>query len=269
MTRHDLRGALADALARCPAALALWEAGSAAFGRADDRSDLDLGVLARTGRHAEVWSAVDRAFDGLGGLVLRWHEPAPLFPGLDKRIYRPRRASRWLQVDLGIFPESARELHVQSERHGRIVVLFDHTGRLAGVPPWDAAAHRQRLGEALHQNLMKWQAYHGWFRKELGRGRDVDAFLMHLHLTVTPLLAVLNLRHRPHRWDFGFRYVREELPADAVRTVERLCYVAGPAELEERFAEAERLLLATVEELARDGIVPIDGSGGVDFSPLT
>ena len=269
MTRQALRGALAEALARCPAALALWEGGSAAFGRADDRSDLDLGLLARAGRNAEVWSAVDGVFAALGGLVLRWHEPAPLFPGLDKRIYRPRAAARWLQADIGIFPETARELHVQPERHGRITVLFDHAGRLAAPPPGDAAAHRQRLGEALHQNLLKWQAYHGWFRKELARGRGVDAFMMHLHLTVVPLLAVLNLRHRPHRWDFGFRYLKEELPADAVRTVERLCYVAGPEELEERFAEAERLLLATVGELARDGVVPIDGSGGVDLSPLT
>ena len=269
MTRQALRAALADALARCPAALALWEAGSTAFSRADDHSDLDLGLLARADRNAEVWSVVDRVFDGLGGLVLRWHEPAPLFPGLDKRIYRPREAARWLQADIGIFPETARELHVQPERHGRVTVLFDHAGRLAAPPPRDAAAHRQRLGEALHQNLMKWQAYHGWFRKELARGRSVDAFMMHLHLTVMPLLVVLNLRHRPHRWDYGFRYLKEELPAEAVRTVERLCYVAGPAELEERFAEAERLLLATVGELAREGILPIDGSGGVDLSPLT
>jgi hypothetical protein len=265
MTREEARDRLRSHLEGCARVLAAWEAGSAAFGRADGRSDLDVGVLAMAGGNDEVWAAVGRAFDGMGGIAFLWNEPNPVFSGIDKRIYRPRGAREWFQVDIGIFPETATELYNQPERHGRVRVLFDRAGRLA-PPPWDAAGHSRRMGEALHQNLMKWHAYRAWFRKELARGRPVDAFAMYFHTSVQPLLAILGMRHRPERWDFALRYLNEEFPADVARAVERLCYVPGPSALEERFAEADRLLQGTVAELRERGIVPIDARG-VDIPP--
>jgi hypothetical protein len=264
MTRIEIRDKLESHLAGCKSVLAMWEAGSTAFGRADDYSDLDIGVLASAGSNEEVWGVIDQAFAELGGLDLRWSEPNPLFPGMDKRTFRPRQAPRWLQVDIGLFPDSAAELYNQPERHGRIEVIFDHAGRLA-PPSWDEQANRRRMCEALHQNLMKWQIYYGWFRKELARGRAVDAFVAHLYLTVMPLLTILNMRYRPSRWDFGFRYLKEELPGDVVEAVERLCYVPDASALEERFSEADLLLRKTLKELEGRGIIPIDPKG-VDIS---
>ncbi len=264
MTPNIVRDKLEEHLVRCNSVLAMWEAGSTAFGRADDYSDLDLGVLVKEGSNDKVWRVVDEAFDELGGVALRWNEPSPVFSGMDKRIFRPRQARQWFQVDVGLFPETAKELYNQPERHGQIVVIFDPTGRLA-PPPWDEELNHKRICEALHQNLMKWQIYYGWFRKELARGRPADAFVMHLYLTVMPLLAVLNMRYRPTRWDFGFRYLKEELPAEVVSIVERLCYLADPNTMEARFSEAERLLRTTLKELKERGIVSTD-SKGVDIS---
>ncbi|MGH9786253.1 MAG: hypothetical protein ACRD88_18960, partial [Terriglobia bacterium] len=153
----------------------------------------------------------------------------------------------------------------QPERHGTITVLFDRSDRLK-PPAWDEQTHRRRMCEALHQNLMKWQIYHGQFRKELARGRTVDAFACHLFLTLQPLLAVLGMRYRPHRWDFGYRYFKEEMPPEIVEAVERLCYLQQPEFLEVRFAEADALLTATVRELEKQGIIPLDPKG-VDISP--
>jgi hypothetical protein len=244
--------------------LAMWEAGSAAFGRADEYSDLDIGLLSRTGANDEVWGLVDRAFDALGGVVLRWNEEAPLFEGMDKRVFRPRLSSRWLQVDIGLFPETAVDLHNQPGRHGDVLVIFDHDHRLQ-VPSWDSDAHHRRMREALHQEIMKWQIYYGWFRKELARGRTVDAFAAHLGGSVRPLLNVLGMRYRPMRWDFGMRYVKEDMPASVVQTIERLCYVAEPGLLESRLSEADRLFRTAVAELAQEGILPLD-SKGIDIA---
>jgi hypothetical protein len=260
MTRQDIRDRLQTRLARCTSVLAAWEAGSAAFGRDDDYSDLDLGVLAKTGSNTEVWSVVDRAFEEMGGLAFRWNEPNPVFSGIDKRIFRPRGARQWFQVDIGIFPETATELFNQPKRHGTIRVLLDRTNRLT-PPPWDEAEHGRCLGKALHQSLMKWQAYRAWFRKELARGRSIDAFAFHFYTTLMPLLAILGIRYRPTRWDFGLRYVKEEFPPDVAKVVESLCYVPDPSVLEERFAEADRLLQRTIEELREQGIVPVDPKG--------
>lgn len=267
MTRSEIRDKLESHLVRCKSVLAMWEAGSTAFGRADDYSDLDIGVLLSAGSNDEVWGVLDQAFAELGGVSLRWSEPNPLFSGMDKRIFQPRQAQRWLQVDIGLFPDSAAELYNQPERHGRIDVIFDRAGRL--VPPsWDEQANKRRMCEALHQNLMKWQIYHGWFRKELARGRTVDGFMMHLYLTVMPLLTILNMRYRPARWDFGFRYLKEELPLEVVEIVERLCYVLDPSALEERFSEADGLLRKTLKELEEHGVVPIAPEGVDIFAPL-
>jgi hypothetical protein len=266
MTRHIIRNKLEDHLVRSTSVLAMWEAGSAAFDRTDSYSDLDIGILSKKGSNDEVWRIVDQAFEELGGVTLRWNEPNPVFPGMDKRIFRPREAKRWLQVDIGLFPDTATDLYNQPERHGRILVVFDHTSRMV-PPPWDEEANRRRMGEALHQNLMKWQAYYGWFRKELARGRALDAFVMHLYLTVIPLLTVLNMRYRPNRWDFGFRYLKEELPPDVVEVVERLCYMANPSVMESRFLEADRLLRTTLIALEEQGLRPID-SKGIDIVAL-
>jgi predicted nucleotidyltransferase len=260
MTRANVRDRLRERLSACPEVLAAWEAGSAAFGRDDEHSDLDVGVLVRAGGNESVWAAVDRAFQELGGVEFRWSELNPLLPGIDKRVFRPRGAARWFQVDIGVFPETATELHIQPERHGRVKVLVDREGRL-NPPAWDEAAHQRRMGEALHQNLMKWRAYHGWFRKELARGRPTDAFAFYFHTALAPLLAVLGMRYRPSRWDFGLRYVRDEFPPEVADVLERLCYVPEPSALEERFAECDRLMERTVGELRERGIVAIDPRG--------
>ena len=66
MTRTLVRDTLRDHLAPCPSVLAMWEAGSAAFGRVDDFSDLDIGLLSRTGTNVEVWAVGDTACEALG-----------------------------------------------------------------------------------------------------------------------------------------------------------------------------------------------------------
>lgn len=267
MTRTILREELATRLARYQMILALWEGGSAAFGRSDKYSDLDLALLYRLGARDEIWRAVDQTFEELGGVDLRWNDPKPFRAGGGKRIFRPRRASdKWLQVEIRIIPDTAKELYIQPERHGKILVIFDRTGRL--VPSkFDEDGNRQRARIALHQVLMKWQLSHGWFRKELARGRNGDAFLTHFYTTLTPLLTVLNMLYRLNTWDLGFRYLKEELPKEIVEAVERLCYISQPADLEERFFEADQLFRATVKELEKRGITPIDLIG-FDISPI-
>jgi hypothetical protein len=180
-------------------------------------------------------------------------------------VFRLRQASRWLQADIGVFGETATELHNEPERHGDIDIIFDRQERL--VPSrWDAEAHRDQMCRALHQEIMKWQVYRGWFQKELARGRSVDAFAFYFGASVRPLVAVLGMRYRPSRWDFGLRYLEEDMPADVVRTVEELCFVPAKTALTQRFQEADRLFLATVEALAREGILPLD-SDGLDICP--
>lgn len=254
-TRDEVRTALQEGLVGVPGVLAVWEAGSSAFDRVDAYSDLDIGVLAEQGAGAAVWERVERVFTRLGGLELRWHEPNPVFKGLDKATFRLREASRWLQVDLGIFTHPAASLYNEPPRHGRHRVLHDPLG-LAAPPAWDAEAHRGALARALHHLIQKQALYYDFFAKELARGRSVDAWRMYQAYCVDPAVAALGMLHRPERWDFGLRYVHSDLPPEEALAVQRLCYVGTTEELSARAAEADALFRRTVVLLVRGGLVP-------------
>jgi len=260
MTRTELREVLREELVGCEFVLAMWEAGSHAFARADEYSDLDVGLLVCEGTLDEAWAAVDRALEKVGGFDLRWHLPGHIFKGMTQRVYHPRLGGPWLALDIGIFQESAEDLYLDEPRHGRAEVMFDRTGRVK-PPAWEEEKHRRTMREALQQDVMRWRSHATFFRKELARGRHVDAFGFYVGLALRPLLSVLGMLHRPDRFDYGFRYVKEDMPAEVVKRIERLCYVPSPAALEERFAEADRMFHETVAELARRGIMPIDPRG--------
>lgn len=201
------------------------------------------------------WSLAD-----LGGIARRWHEPQPVFAGLDKKTYRLQRAPRWQQVDIGLFPQSATTLFNQPERHGHAQVLVDDGGRC--IPPaWDAEAHLRAMRVALHHEIMKFRIYEGFFRKELQRDRTIDAFRMHQAMTVRPLVAVLGMLHRPTTWGFETRYLHDDLPQAAADAIYRMCYVADPSQLEARFEEAVALFAQTVAALQAAGITPLDAEG--------
>jgi len=261
MDRPELRAALRDQLVACDDVLAMWEAGSAAFGRADERSDLDIGLLVRTGAESveRAWQAVERGLDDVGGFSLRWENPVHIFKGMVQRVYRPTRARRWLDLDVGIFQESAEDLYLQPQRHGRATILFDRSeGQRTANVRFDETAHRQRMVEALHQEIVRWNLYRDFVAKEIARGRTIDAFGFYLGFAVRPVITVLGMLHRPDRFDYGLRYVKDELPPDAVKAIERLCYVSSPELLLERVEEASRLFAQTVEALKCSGVVPSD-----------
>jgi predicted nucleotidyltransferase len=262
LTREELRGALRERLYSCPDVLAMWEAGSAAFDRADERSDLDIGVLARGDALPSIWRSVEHALDDVGGFSIRWENPLHVFKGMTQRVYRPARGGRWLDLDIGVFEETAEDLYLQPQRHGRADVLFDRSdGRRTATAQFDEVAHRRRMREALHQEIMRWNLYRDFVAKELARGRTIDAFGFYIAFAVRPVLTVLGMLHRPDRFDYGFRYVKDELPADDVAAIERLCYVGNPGELPARVEDANRLFVGAVEELNRRGIQPVDAKG--------
>jgi hypothetical protein len=262
MKRLELRDALTNRLMKCDAVLAMWESGSHAFDRVDEFSDLDIGLLTRKDGIEDAWKAVEDALEDVGGFCIRWENPVHLFSGMTQRVYRPTRGGRWLDLDIGIFQQPCDDLYLQPQRHGRATILFDRSeGQLTAGGSFDAAAHSQRMRQSLHQEIMRWNLFREFVAKELSRGRTIDAFAFYIAFVLRPVLTVLGMLHRPDRFDYGFRYVRQELPADAVKAIERLCYVESPGELLGRVDEANRLFAGALEELKRRGIEPLDPKG--------
>ena len=56
--------------------------------------------------------------------------------------------------------------------------------------------------------------------------------------------------HFPQRYSFGYRYLKDDLPAAAAARIERLLYVPSPAKLPELKAEALAWLRETLADLS-------------------
>jgi hypothetical protein len=252
VSREDIVAALRAALESLPGALALWEGGSAAFGRADAWSDLDLYVLAEDGAVEEVMAAVDRALAGLGPIAARRRLPEPTWHGHSQVFCRLGNAPEQLVVDLVVLRRSAPERFLERERHGDPVIYFDRTGEI-GAGPLDRrafAAGVERRLEALRQEFALFQ---GFVRAEVARADALAALGAYRAYTLRPLLEVVRLRHCPERYDYGPKYSRRDLPPEVVTRLERLFYVPDIGGIPERQAEAEAWFAEAVSALERDG----------------
>ena len=63
--------------------------------------------------------------------------------------------------------------------------------------------------------------------KELAREQPLEALAFIRRFCA--LIELLGIRHRPDRFDYGWRYVETELPEDARRLIERYAFVADKA----------------------------------------
>jgi hypothetical protein len=245
--------ALRAALEPMPGALALWEGGSAAFGRADAWSDLDLHVLAEDDAVEEVVAAVDRALAVLGPIAARRRLPEPTWHGHSQVFCRLADSPEHLVVDLVVLRRSVPERFLERERHGVPLIYFDRTGEIAPAP-LDRVAFSAGATRRLEGLSQEFALFQGFVRAETARGDAMAALGAYRAYTLRPLLEVVRMRHCPERYDYGPKYSRRDLPAAVVARLERLFFVPDLAGIPERQAEAEAWFAAMVAALEREGI---------------
>jgi hypothetical protein len=250
--REEILEAVRSALAPHAFVLAMWEAGSAAFGRADRWSDVDLQLLVEDGRADDAIALVEAALRALSPIEIRYPAPKPTWHGHDQVFYRLRDAGLFRLVDLAVMRRSARDKLAERERHGERRIFFDRSGEAAPTA-LDRAAHGARIAERLAQLRAAFPLFQSLVEKELLRGNEVGAAAFYSSHTVAPLLTLLRIRHCPDRFDFGPRYAQHDLPADVMERVRPLFFVAGSGELRAKQAAAEALFAETLAALDGGG----------------
>lgn len=235
--RSKLLDALEGALVGLPQALAAWEGGSAATGRADALSDLDLVVLAADGSSAAVLAAMERALAPFGPFVGSYAVPEPAWHGGSQRFWQLAQLGPDLMVDVVVLERGAAERFLEPERHGRARVLFDRADHCA-VPAFDAVAHARALHRAFEDAVSRFDLFQSLVAKEIRRGRLLDALGFYQGLTLRPLVQVLGMHHRPFTWDFGLRYLHHDLPAELAERLTALHLVADLRDLADKHPRA-------------------------------
>jgi hypothetical protein len=251
LTRSDLTDALVAAFEPLAWADALWEAGSAAFGRDDEWSDLDLSLQVAPGRRDEALEVADRVLATLSPVEIRWRVPEPTWHGHAQCFWRLRDAGEYLLVDLAVMERGAPDRFLQSERHGRPVVRFDKGGWVA-PEPLDREALERTLAARVETLRAVFPLFRCLAKKEVVRGRSLEAAgAWHGHV-LRPLVNLLRIRHSPERHDFGFRLIHEDLPPGILAELEPLAWPPGPESIEDRLRRAEALFDRTLAELGAE-----------------
>ena len=237
VTRVELVEVLRRTLEPIDAVDAAWEGGSAAFGAADDLSDVDAVAVVADDAVDATFSAVESALHALSPVTVR-HDVGSA-AGYAQKFYRLRDAGEFLVVDFVVIRRSDPLLFREVELHGRGETWVDRRGLLVEAhldAASDSAAARARVPAlatafAMFQHLVT---------KERLRGRAVDALRFYQSMTLRPLGEALRLLHCPERRVFGLRYLARDLPAEACARVEALAFVRDLDDLAVKHEQARR-----------------------------
>ena len=152
MVDHALRarisGAVTEALRPVPEVFAGWEGGSAAFGTVDAFSDIDLEFLVDDdASFADLYVLAERGLESVSPITAS-HTP------LQGRYYKLKDGGDFLLLDLMFHRVGAPDRHLDIERHGEKVPLFDKGDWLRPTPLDERALAMRR--DRRYRELQTW-----------------------------------------------------------------------------------------------------------------
>lgn len=240
--RARVLDAVVDALRRFaddPGFHAVFEGGSAATGRLDAYSDIDLCVVADASLNEALFAAIEAALGQIASVNHVWTVADAPWPGFAQKFYLLEGAPPYFALDCSLMLPATGVQFLEVERHGAARVLIDPR-QWVTPRPLDRAAHAARLQRRQAQNLAAWPVYRLLVNKELARGRPLDAFGFYQAL-LRMLVEAAGLLHRPERFDYGWRYLHHDLPAPLQTQLEQLAYVGRLDDLAARLPQADTL----------------------------
>lgn len=218
---------------------AAFEGGSAATGRLDAYSDIDLCVVADAPLNNRLFAAIEAQLQTIGPFSHVWSVADAPWPGFAQKFYFLEGAPQFFAVDCSlVVPDTAR-MFLEVERHGDAQILFDPR-RWIEPQHMDRATHEARRQRRLVQNRAAWPVYRMLVDKELARGRALDAFGFYQAL-LRMLIELAGMRHRPERFDFGWRYLHHDLPPALQAALVDLAFAADCDALAARLPRADAL----------------------------
>lgn len=211
-SRDRLIAALTDALRSRPWALAAWLGGSDANGRTDRWSDVDLVVIVEDDRVEEAIETCASAARAVAPIAFELRLPMPTWHGHDQVFWQLEGIPDWCMVDLVVQKRGATASRfLEVERHGRPHILFDREG-LARPATFDRDAHESAMRARFDAMVPRFRLLQHLVRKAAWRGDRADAIDRYVQYTLRPLIELCRMRHCPDRFDFGGRYLRDDLP---------------------------------------------------------
>lgn len=252
ITREDILTSLTRALEPIEYVHAMWEGGAIGYGRLDEWSDIDLYVVVDDDKVAEAFSAVEDALMSLSEISLKLDVGLTPQKGVFQAFYRLADVSEHLIIDLAVIQLSSPDKFLEPLTHGRAIFRFNKSEEIR-LEPFDATGLQKRLEKRVERLRQKMAMFLPFVQKEINRGNAIEAVENYRVVVLDSLTEMLRIRYHPAHHDFRKRYVHRELPAEVVRRLEALSFIADVDDLRNKLAEAS----AWFDEVSKE----VDGLG--------
>jgi len=248
LDRTAITQAFTAGLGPLDSVLACWEAGSIAFGRNDQWSDLDLYLVVRDDQVEPIMKKIDEIVAGLGGHDYMYRLPEPTWHGNSQVGYRFKNASPFLFLDAAVIKESSPEKFLQYAIHGKPVVHFDKKG-IVKDDPIDPDAFIEQLKKRADYLKTTFEMFQALTLKELNRHKDIIALPFYFSMTLRPLVEALRIIYAPLHYNFFTAYIDHDLPSDVYQRLQRFFFVADGLALLRAHTEAGAWFRETIESI--------------------
>lgn len=209
---------------------AVWEGGSAATGFLDEYSDLDLMIIADDDKIESVFLLIDDFLLTNYGIERKFRVPEPCWHGMSQCYYILEKSPEFFFFDMAVQKLSAEEKFMEKDRHGDAQVWFDKKNIINSEPtPEDVVVKK---GSRAFKNVTN-----SFFlmpidvKKQVLRGRFVDALESYFRGCFGRLSVLLNLKYRPEKFDFNLRYSYRVYPHDVNEKLKDLMLVKNEEDL--------------------------------------
>ncbi len=212
-------------------------------------------VVADAAHTEAAFQVFEDALAGVARIAHTWRVEPPAFAGLAQRHYLLEPAPRYFAIECCVLPPDHAQQFLERERHGEPIVHFDRSGRVRALPI-DRPALAARLARRFAQIRAAWPIYRLLVEKEILRGHALDAYGFYVNGLLRALIELAGMRHRPERFDFGWRYLHNDLPPDLQQALTQFAQVASTEDITRRLPQIDRSMTQLVEQIeARPAIL--------------
>lgn len=210
--------------------LALWQGGSIAHGYTDEWSDIDVAVIVEDNSVEKTFDIVETALTEIAAIELKYRVPEPTWHGHSQCFWQLKEISPFLLIDFAVMKRSSKNDFLEIERHGNVPIAFDKANLI--VPHHlDKNQHFSQMRARFHELKLRFNLLQPLVKKEIYRGHLAEAIGNYHAWTLIPLVEMLGMIYRPHRYDFELKYFSRDFPPEIVEIVTPLFCIVNLEDL--------------------------------------
>ncbi len=218
--RKSLRSYIGNQFLQSEIVLACWEGGSKATGHIDIYSDLDIVVVVNEKDKEHCLDLFNKIICTRFKIRHKWEVRTQGWHGGLQGMYSLEDMPDYFFIDFTVFSKKEAMCFLDVPRHGKADFIFNKLETLIPFKPNTDKIHSS-AEKFLKEKSDKYIFIEKIIRKEIQRKNTIDVIAFYKNL-LGLLVEAWGVEYRPERYDFGFRYLKKDLPQEKYRLLEKL-----------------------------------------------